>query len=225
MKPKDLKYPYRWEERRALVADRVWFIPDYYDRHGEWTFPGFEEASFFGNRAPVWIEYCAGNGLWITEKAAKEPEKNWIAVEWQFERARKIWSKIKNQGLTNLMVVCGEALTFTRFYLPDRSIAGAYVNFPDPWPKGKHAKHRLIQSPFVAELARIIVPAGETTFVTDDADYCAQICSEMGRSPSWSSSFPAPHFVTDWPNYGTSFFDALWRGKGCTIRYMNYVHN
>jgi tRNA (guanine-N7-)-methyltransferase len=140
MKPKNFKCPVTWEERRPLIHDRVLFVPQYYDRHHEWTFPGWESPEVFGRKAPIEVEYCTGNGAWIIEKALANPDRNWVAVEVQFERVRKIWSKMCNEKITNLFIVCGEALTYTRFYVPSHSFSAAYINFPDPWPKEKHAK-------------------------------------------------------------------------------------
>ncbi|MGH2612303.1 MAG: tRNA (guanosine(46)-N7)-methyltransferase TrmB, partial [Rhabdochlamydiaceae bacterium] len=132
MQPKYLKFPYTWEERRPEIRDGVFFIPDYYDQHKKWELPGWEVI--FGNTNPVVIEYCSGNGTWIAEKA-RDKSKNWIAVEWRFDRVQKIWSKMKNKKLDNMFIVCGDAQIFIREYLKDKSIDGVYVNFPDPWPK------------------------------------------------------------------------------------------
>lgn len=197
------------------------FVPTYYDRHQEWVFPGWEDPSLFGNSNPVSIEYCSGNGLWAIEKAKQYPERNWVAVEIQFERVRKIWSKCQNEKLSNLLIVCGEALTFTRYYLPASCVQEMYVNFPDPWPKEKHAKNRLLQPAFVEEVARIIRPGGGATLVTDDPDYCEQMSRVMRENLNWKPSFPEPYYVTDWTDYGRSYFDTLWREKGRTIRYLH----
>jgi tRNA (guanine-N7-)-methyltransferase len=213
MKPKDLKYPFSWASRRPHFEDAVLFVPDYYDRHQEWHFPGFEVL--FGNSRPVVIEYCAGNGTWIAEKA-KNSSANWVAVECRFDRVRKIWSKAKNYQLSNLITVCGEAEIFTEAYLPSQSVTEAYINFPDPWPKEKHAKHRLFQLPFVEELARVVQKS--VTVVTDDEPYARQIESEMVQSGMWRVS----RYTTEWPDYGTSFFDTLWREKGRTIHYFTF---
>ena len=219
MKPKDLKSPYRWEERRPLLGDRVFFVPDFYGNHDKSAFPDWK--TIFGNENPVIIEYCTGNGTWLAEKA-KDQTKNWIAVEWDFERVRKIWSKLKNFGLPNLFVISGEAKVFTKEYLPEASVDGIYINFPDPWPKAKHAKNRLFQPPFVAEIARIIKPGGKVTIVTDDLPYSEQICREMLAHPAFASDFPAPYYVTQWEGYGTSYFDTLWREKGKVIHYFQF---
>lgn len=219
MKPKNLKFPYRWESRRPEIHEGVLFIPDYYDKHREWSFPDWK--TIFGNTNPVIIEYCTGNGTWITEKA-KDRSKNWVAVEWRFDRVRKIWAKAKNLGLENLFIVCGEAQTLAREYLTSNSVDEVFINFPDPWPKEKHAKHRLFQAPFVQELARTVKSAGRVTVVTDDPTYSEQLSHEMLSQPAWTAVFPKPYFVTSWEGYGASFFDSLWREKGREIRYFQF---
>jgi tRNA (guanine-N7-)-methyltransferase len=222
MKPKNLKCPFTWEERRPLLFQRVLFVPEYYQRHEEWTFPGWEDPSLFGNAREVFVEFCSGHGHWIIEKAKAHPEQNWVAVEMQFERVRKIWSKMQNNGLSNLLIVCGEALTFAKHYLPDSAVQAIYINFPDPWPKTKHVKHRLLQPPFVHELARIAKPSGTATLVSDDVPYCQQMSQQMLQHSAWSPVFPEPYYVTEWADYGYSFFDHLWREKGRTIHYLHF---
>jgi tRNA (guanine-N7-)-methyltransferase len=199
-----------------MLHQGVLFVPEYYDRH-EHTDPLCVKGT-----PHVCVEYCAGNGTWAAERAARCAETRWLAVEWRFDRVRKIWSKMCNLRLNNLSPVCGEALTFTRYYLPDRSVNEVYVNFPDPWPKGKHAKHRLLQPAFVEEIGRVVKPGGTATLVTDDPPYAEQMEEAMRNCPLWRSLFPPPHFVTEWPGYGTSYFDQLWRGKGRAIRYLHF---
>ena len=220
MKPKDLKHPFRWEDRRPLIDGRVFYVPDYYQEHHLFTFPLFEESPIFGNARPVHLEYCSGNGTWIVEKALADPDTNWVAVERDFERVRKIVSKGCNLKLSNLFVICGEAFTFTKHYVRDHSIEQIYVNFPDPWPKDKHAKHRLFQPLFADETARVIKPGKRGIFVTDDPPYSEQICSVMRASNKWEPSYPDPYYLTEREGYGTSFFEELWREKGKTIRYI-----
>src|ERR1700723_523011 len=107
MRPKNLKCPFTWKTRRPMIHDRVLYVPEYYDKHSEFVFPGWENPEVFERAAPIEAEYCAGNGAWIVEKATRHPERNWVAVEIQFDRVRKIWSKVQNLGLKNLFIVCG----------------------------------------------------------------------------------------------------------------------
>lgn len=223
MKATDLKFPFSWEERRPLISDRVLYIPKYYDKHADWALPGWEDPQLFGRLAPLHIEYCAGNGGWIIDKALQHPEINWIAVEKRFERVRKIWSKIHNFQIKNLFVVCGEALTFTQHYIPTGSFDAAFVNFPDPWPKEKHAKNRLLQDPFFSELARACKPGAPATIVTDHFDYAKQVAESMHLHAKWKAAFPPPFYVNEWANYGSSYFGDLWKQMGLAIYYMQFT--
>lgn len=219
MQPKHLKFPYPWRERRPEIRDGVLYVPDYYEKHHEFSMPNWE--AIFGNTNPVIIEYCSGNGTWIAEKA-KDKTKNWVAVEWRFERVQKIWSKTKNQKLDNLFIVCGDARDFIRDYLKEASVDGVFVNFPDPWPKDKHAKNRLFQPPFIAELARTLKPSAPFIVATDDPPYSEQLKDVVLENGSWNPAFADPYYVSEWEGYGDSFFDALWRGKGRSIRYFQF---
>lgn len=221
MKPKNLKHPFRWETRHVLIEDGIWYVPDYhYDDC--FVFPGWDHPDIFGNDNPVHVEYCSGNGTWIAEKAQAHPEINWVAVEMKFDRVRKTWAKVKNLGVDNLFIICAEAHGTTRRYFPDGSISAAYVNFPDPWPKERHAKKRLIQTPFAKTLAEKLAPEGSVTLVTDDVDYSNQMIKTFLTAPKFASLHPAPHFVTASEGYGTSYFEELWREKGKEIRYHRF---
>jgi tRNA (guanine-N7-)-methyltransferase len=223
MKPNDLKPPFpQRNDRCVVIQDRVWYIPDMDHSDENFSFPGWEHPDLFGNSNPVYVEYCSGNGEWIAEKAKQNPHINWVAVEIRFMRTRKIWSKIKNYGLDNLVVICGEGMHATKKYFPDASIHHVYVNFPDPWPKRRHAKHRIIQPYFVSEVERITIPSGELTLVTDDIDYSEQMIETVTANPGFSSILPQPYFSTDQKNYGCSWFEVLWRQKGKLIRFHQF---
>ncbi len=220
MRQKDLKFPFRWEERHPEISQGVLFIPEYYQEHQSFKMPVWKEL--FGADLPIVIEYCSGNGSWLIDRAKSNPNIGWVAVEWRFERVRKIWSKARNLKLNNVFIVCGEALTFSQNYLDDACVDNIFINFPDPWPKEKHAKNRLIQGQFVDQIARIAKPNAEAVFVTDDPTYRDQILKEMLASPKWNARFPTPYYLTEWPDYGTSYFDTLWRDKGLQIHYMSF---
>lgn len=221
MKPKDLKPAYSWDERRPLLDDGVLYVPDYYENYDEFSFPEWE--AIFNRPDPVvCIEYCSGNGAWIAERAKQHPELCWVAVEKRFDRVRKIWSKRKNEELNNLFVVCGEALTSTRHYFPDATVAEVYVNFPDPWPKDRHAKHRLVTPDFIRQLRRVMLPGAELTLVTDDVHTSDRMVDALMCDGVMQSEHPEPHYITHLEGYGSSFFDALWRARGKEIRYHQF---
>lgn len=220
MKPTDLKAPFTWDERRVHYEDQVLYVPEYYDKWDEFAFPGW--TSLFQNPRPLKIEYCSGNGAWVARRAQGHPEANWVAIEKKFVRVRKIWSKIQNHTLPNLIAVCGEGLQVTRHFLPHECADEVFINFPDPWPKKRHVKHRIVQPTFIAELYRVLKEGGRINFVTDDPDYSSWMVAVMQGHTGFKSEYGAPFYITEAPEYGTSWFDELWRGKGRTIRYHQF---
>lgn len=220
MRYEQLKLPYSWEERYPFFLDRVFFIPDYFYEHHNYPIPGFKEL--FGNLNPISIEFCSGHGHWIIERAKNEPNKNWIAIEKRFDRAKKIYAKLKAHQLSNMLIVCGEAFTFAKFYILSKSIHEIFINFPDPWPKNKHTKHRLMQKEFMTELARILIDCGEVTFVTDDANYLNQTLKNFQSMFHFIPKYPPPYYVNTLDGYGSSYFEILWRKEQKEIYYTQF---
>jgi tRNA (guanine-N7-)-methyltransferase len=221
MKAEDLKIPFTYEERRPIIMNRLWYVPERVALD-DFRFPGWNSPDLFGNALPIHIEYCSGNGAWIIEKALQQPEVNFVAVELRFDRARKIWVKLHNMGIKNLIFAWAEGYLLTKTFIPDNSVELISINFPDPWPKRRHARHRLIQKPFLEEMARILRQNATLTFVTDDPDYSEQTTCEFQSVPSFKNAFQTPFIEPDF-NYGSSFFDELWRSKGKTIRLHRFI--
>lgn len=213
--------------RQALICiqDRIWFLNvSAKDRKlHDFQFPGWQAPQIFGNDRPIFIEYCSGNGAWIADKAEKNPHSNWVAVEYKFSRVRKIWGHIQRRNLHNLFIINGEALEATQNYFPTNSIAGVYINFPDPWPKRRHAKNRLMSLPFACELARILQPNAKVVFVTDNVAYSQWTIDILLSLATFESCYPSPYYSLEWPDYGSSFFDSLWREKGLQIHYHQFM--
>lgn len=219
-KASDLIIPCTFEQRRVVLLEKFLYVPSFYEGYEQFDVQ-WDDPAIFEKKQPLVVEYCSGNGQWIAMMAEKMPQLNWIAVEKDFERARKIWLKIFRLQLKNLFVVYGEGFTFSRYYLANQSIHQIYVNFPDPWPKRRHAKHRVIQGDFVAELKRILIPDGVATIVTDDAPYSEWIIQHFG---AWKSNFESPCYRTEWPEYGDSYFHSLWLSKNRTIRFHQFIN-
>jgi len=218
---KDLYIPFRWEERRHVFLDRFFYLPKKYDSAQNGELLDWKEPRVFGNEQPVCVEFCSGNGQWIIEQAKSNPHCNWVAIEMRFERARQIWLKGYREELPNLYVVCAEGLEFLRYYIPPNSMAQSFINFPDPWPKRQHAKHRLVQTPFIEQMKKALQKGAPITLATDSVEYREQMIQEFR---AWASYFEAPFFSTDFPSYGESFFADLWLGKGLEIFYMRYFN-
>ncbi|QVE49303.1 tRNA (guanosine(46)-N7)-methyltransferase TrmB [Chlamydia crocodili] len=219
MKPQDLKVPFLWEERSTEIKDGILYIPDHYFKHDQFIMPSWEEL--FKNNNPISCELCSGNGDWIVSQAQNMPNMNWIAVERRFDRVRKIWSKMHNFHVSNLRIVCGEAQTFFRYYLKNEILQRIVVNFPDPWPKSRHRKHRLFQDEFMNDVVRVLIESGILVLATDDKNYLLEAIKIMRQH--LLPAMEDPYYCKMLDNYGDSWFERLWRSKGQEIFYTKFI--
>lgn len=173
----------------------------------------FLGLKFFFNNHPVCLELCSGNGAWIGEKAKKFPEKNWVAVEKKFHRARKIWLKSFREELPNLLTVWGEAEPFLKFYVENGGFSEVYINFPDPWPKLRHARHRLVQKELIHDLTKSMKRKSSLNLVTDDAPYARQMIDVCLNAKELKPALSEPYYKGLDDEYGSSFFKELWEQK------------
>ena len=129
-----------------------------------------DPASLFPDARAVWLEIGFGGGEHLAAQAGAHPEVGLIGVEPFITGVAKLLNLIEEGGLTNVRILVDDArLLLTA--LPDASIARTFILFPDPWPKLRHHKRRIVSRSTVPELARVMRPGAELRLATDDADY------------------------------------------------------
>jgi tRNA (guanine-N7-)-methyltransferase len=128
------------------------------------------------------VELGSGDGSFLVHYARQHPEHNFLGVERLLGRLRKLDRKGRRAGLTNMRGVRIESSYFLRYLLPIRSAAAIHVYFPDPWPKRKHRRHRLISEQFVSVAHEVLQPGGKVYLRTDDADYFEQMLQVFAAS-------------------------------------------
>jgi tRNA (guanine-N7-)-methyltransferase len=132
-------------------------------------------AQLFPKPQPLEVELGCGDASFLVEYARRQPERNFIGVERLLGRIRKLDSKGRRAGLTNLRGVRIESSYFLQYLLPPHSASALHIYFPDPWPKKRHHKNRLINERF-PELARAaLAPGGKVYLRTDAAEYFQQM--------------------------------------------------
>lgn len=132
-------------------------------------------ASMFDLGQPLEVELGSGDGSFLAKWAAARPALNFLGVERLLGRLRKLDRKGRRAGLSNLRLIRIEAAYFLEYLLPPASVQALHVYFPDPWPKRKHRKNRLVNERFPGLAARVLVPGGAVYLRTDDEDYFRQM--------------------------------------------------
>ena len=151
---------------------------------------------YFPKAAPLEVELGSGDGTFLARYAAARPACNFIGVERLLGRLRKLDRKGRRAGLANLRVVRIEAAYFLEFLLPKNSASALHVYFPDPWPKRRHRKNRLINERFPHLALAALVPGGTVYLRTDDADYFAQMESVF-RACEFFAPVPTPPTLSE----------------------------
>jgi len=132
-------------------------------------------ASLFPSTRPLEVELGSGDGSFLAEIARLRPGHNFIGVERLLGRMRKLDRKGRRIGLMNLRGVRIESSYFLEYLLPPSSAAALHIYFPDPWPKRKHRRHRLINERFPTLARQALAPGGVVYLRTDDEDYFTQM--------------------------------------------------
>jgi len=149
-------------------------------------------AQLFPQAQPFEVELGSGDGSFLAVWAQRHPEINFLGVERLLGRIRKLDRKGLRAGLRNLRGIRLEASYFLEYLLPLHSVQALHLYFPDPWPKRKHRKHRLVNAHFAQVAEKILVPDGVIYLRTDDTDYFAQMKSVFTAQPNFRPAETPP---------------------------------
>lgn len=133
--------------------------------------PPLDAAQWFGRTAPLILEVGSGTGISTAAMAADEPQFDVIAVEVYQPGLAQLVGLVDRGGLTNVRMIRGDAVVVLDELIAPKSLLGIRVFFPDPWPKARHHKRRLLQSGTLATMAEKLVDDGVLHIATDHADY------------------------------------------------------
>lgn len=148
-------------------------------------------AELFPARQALEVELGCGDASFLAEYARRHPAINFLGVERLLGRIKKLDRKGRLAGLTNLRGVQIESAYFLQYLLPAQCAEAVHVYFPDPWPKKKHHRHRLINAGFPALAWRVLRPGGVVYLRTDDAEYFAQMTEVFGAAREFAGA-PTP---------------------------------
>ena len=137
----------------------------------------------FGRSAPVILEIGFGNGETLAAAAAAHPENNYLGIEVHRPGAGSLLRRLEAQDLRNVRAMLGDASEILAQRIADASLAAVHLFFPDPWPKKRHHKRRLVQPEFAALVARKLAPDGYFHLATDWPAYAEQMMTVLSVTP------------------------------------------
>lgn len=179
------------------------FIPaDYFRR--------LDPGEIFPGGDPLEVDLGSGDGSFLLAMAREYPERRFLGVERLLGRVRKVCRRAHQAGLDNLKVLRLESRYTVEWLLPPRSVRRLHLLFPDPWPKARHHKRRLVQANFLAAVEQVLIPGGEFLFKTDHPEYFEWATEEIEAFPGLRT--------TDWPEdaffYPETDFERQWKAEG-----------
>jgi tRNA (guanine-N7-)-methyltransferase len=140
-------------------------------------------AAVFGRVAPVVLEIGFGMGETTAAIAAAQPGRDFLGVEVHLPGVGALLKRVEEQALTNIRVIRHDAVDVVRAMIAPDSLAGVHVYFPDPWPKKRHHKRRLLTPPFVHALAQRLAAGAYLHVATDWAPYAEEILATLAAEP------------------------------------------
>jgi tRNA (guanine-N7-)-methyltransferase len=164
---------------------------------------------------PLEVDLGCGDGSFLMEMARHYPERDFLGVERLLGRVRKVCRKLTRAGLDNARVLRLESRYVVEWLLPEASVSRLHLLCPDPWPKVRHHRRRLVQVEFLEAVRRALEPGGEFLFMTDHEDYfrwAEEKVAEFGKFErlAWEEDaffYPKTDFQQLWESEGKS----MWR--------------
>jgi tRNA (guanine-N7-)-methyltransferase len=161
-----------------VAADAMEFVPADY-------FRPLPLAEIFPRAGFVEVDLGCGDGAYLAALAQQNPDRNFLGIERLFGRVRSACHKILHADLTNARILRVEIAYAVAHLFPMRSVEVFHLMFPDPWPKRRHSRRRVVTDDFLASIHRALTPLGTLRIATDQTDYFREIKRLAARSPQF----------------------------------------
>lgn len=178
-------------------SDLIYHPPSYVER--------LDWADVFTRSQPVEVELGSGDGSFLLQWAALHPERNFLGLERLKGRLRKLDRKGRRAGLANLCGLRLEAAYGVEYLMPPASVRAFHLYFPDPWPKRKHQRHRLVNPRFADAVARALEPGGGIYLRTDDGPYFDVMNDVFGNHDRFGAVPTPADLAAVWTDFEREF--------------------
>lgn len=179
-------------------------------------------SEIFGNDNRLALEIGCGVGDFIVQMAALHPELNFIALDFYNKGCIKTCKRVDKSGLSNVKILRAEARSFIEACIPHEALQSVIINCPDPWPKLRHRKRRLVNSEFVAWLSRYLRPSANFYFATDFDDYGLDVAEFMAGQEGFDNQLAPDKYRHNLEGYPISKYMRRFLDAGQQIYYVHY---
>ena len=193
------------------------------------TFLSWEEndpapawSEIFGNNNPLALEIGCGVGDFIVQMAVLHPDVNFIALDFYNKGCIKTCKRIDKAELTNVRVLRAEARSFIEACIAAGTLQMSIINCPDPWPKLRHRKRRLVNTDFVAYLSRFLKQGADLYFATDFVDYGLDVAEFMAVQHGFDNQLAPDTYRHTLKGYPISKYMRRFMDLGQPIYYVHY---
>jgi tRNA (guanine-N(7)-)-methyltransferase len=168
------------------------------------------------------VDIGFGRGEFLWDLAQSEPESGFLGIERSFKRVLKMARRLARSELRNVRLVETPAQVAVAELLPPESVACAWINFPDPWPKKRHHRRRLIGPAFVADLAARLEPHGLLHVATDHREYAEVVDAVLAGEPRLENAYAPLPYRTEVTGRRPTAYELEWRAEGRPLRFFCY---
>ncbi len=141
--------------------------------------PPLDWLAIFGNANPVEIEIGPGKGKFLINTAQTQPLRNYLGIEWAGKYLKVLSERLPRTGLNNVRLLVADARLILQNWIAAGSVARLHINYPDPWWKRKHEKHRLCTEDFLRAVENSLTAGGQLLFATDVAELFTEITDKI----------------------------------------------
>ncbi len=178
--------------------------------------------SQFDNSRPIKLEIGFGMGDFLIKMATQEPHSNFVGIDFSQNGILKLLARIENQQMNNIRVVYGDVRGKIPLLFQDGELDTVYINFPDPWPRKRHFKRRLIKPGLVKLVAQKLAPAGHVYLATDSEPYALESLEYFNAEPLLQNVNPESGFFAERDHLPKTKYEKSFIYAGDKIHYLEY---
>jgi len=196
--------------------------PDYRVSPDDVKAKGWPALFEAGAGAPLVLEIGFGRGEFLIGLARAAPGVSHVGVELSAKRVHKQARRLAKDVLRNVRLVQGRGEDALAELFASGSLAAVWINFPDPWPKKRHHRRRLVQAPLVAAIADRLAPGGTLHVATDDVPYAEHIDAVLAAEPRLANAFAPARWLAAVPGRAPTAYELAWRAEGRPLHFWSY---